>query len=512
MPRSRWCCQSRCTILAILLAAFVILTAQSAFALIFGGEGNKPIDDPGWPAGASVVFNQPGRLAYWEGPPFGGGQWHSECRGGANALTAVLAHFAKIDAKTKRLVLHDGIGRSFWLNPNNEAPKAAASQIDWSFTVWQEANWQRIAKMPPALKPGDMGDDKTGPPTQIDVYTGGNIRWADVVVPQGIEVIDDRLEAHGVSPADGTVLEGTITDLETKKPLAGRVEIQLSEQQKKGGYQYTTIARTEADNNGKWRLKNAPVGTVRIVQLADGYVPRVVGYGKFNSEPSWHPFKGGLLRSASVAGRVVDDAGKPMADVDVKMHDFISHEENYRTTDDHRTKTDADGRFHFDEVPTAKTRVVASKIGYCQPGLGLEIKTPAKDLVLTMPRSAQLNATVDFADGKRPAEYLVELEPEGGNVVGSWGGSSPIDEKNQVKFRDVPPGRYFLWGHPNPSSDTELSKRIAVDLKGGATEEVKLTAAKAKEPVPPRKPVKKPRAKQKPKKPTNEPAKDDRSS
>jgi hypothetical protein len=208
----------------------------------------------------------------------------------------------------------------------------------------------------------------------------------------------------------------------------------------------------------------------------------------------------------------VDEAGKPMAGVDVRLDDFTSHEERYPTTGEHRTKTDADGRFRFDNVPTANTRVVAHKTGYCRPGLGLEIKAPAKDVVLNMIQSAQVHVTVDFADGKRPAEYLVEIEPEGGNVVGSWGGSSRTDEKNQVTFSDVPPGRYFIWGHPNPSSDTELSKRVAVDLKGGATEEIKLTAAKAKEPNPPRKPAKKAKAKKKPRKPTDEPVKDGSSS
>src|SRR5262249_1254127 len=108
----------RSAVLALLVAAAI---PAPVFALIFAGEGDKPIDDPGWPAGAPIVFNQPGRIAYWEGPPFGGGQWHSECRGDANALNSVLAYFAKIDAKVKRLVIHDGVGRSFWLNPNNEA-------------------------------------------------------------------------------------------------------------------------------------------------------------------------------------------------------------------------------------------------------------------------------------------------------------------------------------------------------------------------------------------------------
>jgi hypothetical protein len=458
--------------------AFLAAVALPApvFALIFGGEGNKPINDPGWPAGAAIVFNQPGRLAYWEGPPFGGGQWHAECRGDANALNSVLANFAKIDAKVKRLVIHDGVGRSFWLNPNNEAPKVAASQIDWVFMVWQEANWKQLLQLPPNLKPGDMGDAKTGPPSQIDVYADGHVRWADVVVPQGIEVVDDRLSAHGVLPADGTVLEGSITDLETKKPLAGRVEVQLVDPQKKGGYSYTTLAQTDADDQGKWKLKNAPVGWVRVVLLADGYVPRAVGYARYNGEPGWHPFNGSLLRSAGVSGRVTDSAGKPLSDVNVRLIDFASGKEAYQTANEFDSKTDTDGRFHFDEVPAATARVLVNKDGYCLPGLGPEIKVPAKDVAITMPLSAQVRVTVDFAGTKRPKEYMIEIEPEGGNVVGSWGGGSQIDKKNQATFSNVPPGRYFLQGHPNPHNDKDLSKRIPLDLKGGAHEEVKLRA------------------------------------
>src|SRR6516164_9168394 len=108
-----------------LLFALIIVAVNSseALALIMGGEGNKPLRDPGWPTGAAAIFNVPARIAWWEGPPFGGGQWHAECRGDAKALTAVLADFARLDVKAKRIVLHDGVGSSFWLNPNNEPAK-----------------------------------------------------------------------------------------------------------------------------------------------------------------------------------------------------------------------------------------------------------------------------------------------------------------------------------------------------------------------------------------------------
>lgn len=106
--------------IAALAVLLTLAFHQSAWALITGGEGNEPINDPGWPKGAAAAFNSETRVAWWEGPPFGGGQWHAECKGDAAALSLVLDDFSKIDAPKKRIVLHDGFGHSFWLNPNGD--------------------------------------------------------------------------------------------------------------------------------------------------------------------------------------------------------------------------------------------------------------------------------------------------------------------------------------------------------------------------------------------------------
>ena len=79
------------TLIGLVALLLAILAPARASALISGGEGNDALADPGWPKGAAAIFNDPGRVAWWEGPPFGGGQWHAECRGDAKALAAVLA-------------------------------------------------------------------------------------------------------------------------------------------------------------------------------------------------------------------------------------------------------------------------------------------------------------------------------------------------------------------------------------------------------------------------------------
>jgi hypothetical protein len=459
---------------ALLLTALAIAASQPAFALITGGTGNEPRPDPGWPSGATWIFNHPGRIAWWEGPPYGGGQSHAECRGDAKEFNLVLADFAKLDAKNKRIIVHDGVGHSVWIH---EPANRDAGRIDWTFTVWQPASWERFRKFPGDLNPTDARDAKIGPPAEIDVYTGGKIRWADVAVPKGLKVIDERLTAHGFTPTDGTVLQGKVTDLATGLPLASRTRLQRIEPQKKGGYRYTDAIEAPTDKLGHWVLKKAPAGWYQVIVEADGYVPRLAGYVQPNDEPRWYGFDCRLSRPAPVSGKVIDSQGKPLADVEVRLDDVASTDDGrYESPAAYTRRTDAEGRFQFDQVPLATARVWTYKSAYCRPGLGMKITSPAKDLVLTMRQSSQVIVTVDFSWATKPQEYLVSIEPEGGSRVGTWGGSGRIDAKNQILFKDVPPGRYVLQGQPNGSSEKQRTDPVMVDLKGGEMLKITLSA------------------------------------
>jgi hypothetical protein len=474
----RGCGRPGPTAAAMLLAlTMAALPSGEAFALITGGEGNKPIADPGWPKGAAAIFNHPGRIAWWEGPPFGGGQWHAECRGGAGALSVVLADFAGLDVKTKRVVVHDGVGRSFWLDPNRVPAKREAARMDWSFTVWQPANWEQLRKLPADLNPVDPDDSAKGPPSQIDVFTGGGLRWADVHVPEGIEVVDQRLEAHGFTAADGHVIEGKVVDEATQRPLAARVQLQRVEPQPKGGYRYPVAAEAAADAQGRWVLKKAPAGWNRVVVAADGYVPRVVGHVQFDDEPRWSSYDGELARPGPVSGRVTDEGGRPLSDVEVRFGDVVpAAGGRYQSPHDDSTRTDADGRFGYEGAPIGRATIWVRKPGYCRPGLGLPIKMPAGDVALSMRRSARIRITVDFDGKPRLGRYIAEIEPEGGSVIGSWGGSGFVDAEGRITFEDVPPGRYSVRGRPNPSTGAQAAGPIMIDLTGGQSAEITLKA------------------------------------
>ena len=461
--------------LCLLLAALLVAAVTSeAFALIVGGEGNKPLENPGWPAGAAAVFNVKERVAWWEGPPLGGGQWHAECRGDAKALSAALLDFAKVETKNKRVILHDGVGRSLWLNANRQQGKAESAKIDWVFMVWVPASWNQMRRLPPDLNPGGLGDPAQGPPAQIDVYTGGNVKWADVKVPNGITVVDQRLEAHGFKVEDGAVVEGKVTDLVTGKPLAAQLRLEPVQPQKQAKNPAMTVA---ADADGRWVLKKVPAGGYQIVADAEGYVPRVLGYLQSDEQPRWQRYDAQLARPAVITGRVTDDAGEPLADVDVRFGDVVTQlGGGYGSPKATTVKTDADGRFRSYPLPVGRASVWVHKPGYVRPGLGESVDTPKEGLTLTMMKAGKLVVTVDFTGTERPKAYIVALDPEGQGGIGSYGGSGHINDKNQMVFEPVPPGRYVVRGHPNPTSEDQKTGPMVVDVLGGRTTEVKLLA------------------------------------
>jgi len=237
------------------------------------------------------------------------------------------------------------------------------------------------------------------------------------------------------------------------------------------------VAEAQADASGRWVLKKVLAGCFQVVLEADGFVPRLVGYARFDDQPHWSFYDGRLSHPATVTGRVSDEAGKPLPGVDVRIQDVATEDDGrYDLPFDSSVKTDAGGQFRCDQLPHGHATLWVYKFGYCRPGLGLPVKLPTDGVALTMTRSARLRVTVDFAGKAKPEGYLVNIAPEGEKVVGSWGGSGIIDAQNQIAFTDVPPGRYVLQGEPNPSSGDQKTKPIVVELKGGRLTEITLQA------------------------------------
>ncbi len=459
-----------------LALALVVLHGETSSGLITGGTGNAPLSRPGWPQGAAEVFNHSSRIAWWEGPPFGGGQYHAEYRGDTAAFQGVLERFARLDVATKRIIIQDGTGQSFWLNPNGSPEKAVEAQIDWSFMFWNPENWQRLKTMPSDLQPPDVAGAEQAPAI-LNVYTGGHVDWSQVAVPSGLVVTDHRLQAHGFAVEDATVLEGQVVAIDSGQPLRAQIELQQVQPQQSGGYEFMVLQETTTDDQGRWVVKNAPPQWLRVVVKATGYAPRVAGYLRVDEQPRWYSYDCGLAPCGQLSGQVMDAAGGLLDEVDVRLANVIANAPgSYEGPSEYIAKTDLQGRFGFDCLPVGSATVRVSKSGYCREGLGESITIPTDNVRLVMVRAAQVTVTVQFPTAQRPDSYIVELAPAGGSAVGKWSGSGNINAQNQIVFQNIPPGQYVLRGHPNPTTDSQRTEPQSLDLQGGQTIEITLHA------------------------------------
>ena len=166
-----------------------------------------------------------------------------------------------------------------------------------------------------------------------------------------------------------------------------------------------------------------------------------------------------------------------MADVDVRLGNVqAASGGRYPSPSEYGFKTDAEGRFRAEPIPAGTASIWVRKPGYYGPGLGHPVKSPGANVEIRMKRAGSVLVTVDFAGKKRAGDYVVKISPEGGDVVGSYGGSGNIDAKDQLDFAILPPGRYILTGRPNPGSDSEETEPVTLDVKGGQAAEVTLKA------------------------------------
>lgn len=454
---------NKVNLLAYCALLLMTLLSSNSYALIEGGDGNDPVQDPGWPKGAAEIFNHKGRIAYWIGPPYGGGQWHAECKGNATVVNEVLKQFAKIEGK-KRIVVHDGLGYSFWLDPNGTKRGDRNTKIDWSLTVWEPKRWQFQKDLAPGLSAIDKNQNE--PHSQIDIYTAA-VLWSDIQVPEGLDVEDNRMSIHGFQLSDGRVIEGTITD-STNKPLRGKIRIEEIVPKKAGGYDYRELKLIETDDAGHWVVKNFGTQWCRVIAECDGFASRVIGHVRYDRQPGWASMPAQLAPRGRIEGFVVNEAGKPLADVQVAMRDLSAMDDNrYETVGEVFQTTDTNGKFVFENIPHGKARLTGHREDHYSPGRGQSVTIPGEPTKLVMSSAAKLIINVEFSGARGDKQYIAELTPEGGHKVGSWGGSAQIGLDNSAEFKGIPPGKYELCVHPNPSSETERNKTQTIELKGG---------------------------------------------
>jgi hypothetical protein len=457
-------------------------------ALIMVG-GKEPVIDHNWPTGTLDVANHKSRLSWYEGPPFGGGEWTFQYRGDTAALNEVLARFGQIKAPELLIIVHDGTLESPFTNNDKNAAGKADNTIDWSFTVWVPENFYHLFGNPSSAFSADQPQYRTDlPPPRLDVYVSeGRIDWERVQVPAGVRVTDERATSHGYKPEDGSVITGVAYDMFTAKPVAAvevTVEryvtppppaegVDLPKNPQKSTWEKVVSAVGDVD--GRFEVKNVPAGSYQVNVRCAGYAPRSLGWTSFQQ----HTFKSETVRlspAVEASGKVVEAGkNKPIEGVKVRVDQTISVDgRGYPQPEGRETTTDAQGKFTLPGLPRGEAQITAWVNGHYQVDMLKQHPVPTESLVLKMTGTGTIHVKVSGHDGKPVNNGNVSIWAAGGAKTGTWGAGANLKDDGTFTFDNVPVGKYLASADPGAQYRKE-PKGTPFEVKAGQTVEVELT-------------------------------------
>src|SRR5437016_2963316 len=295
-------------------ALLVLLFTSTSQALIMVGKGNEPVHDSGWPAGAVDVANLKTRVGWYEGPPFGGGEWTFLYRGDAGDLNQALKTFSAIRAPALQVFIHDGPQNCTFLKDDKD-PKAD-THYDWSFGVWVPASWHHLYNDPRTTFMSESENfRKPVAAPRLDIFVTERVDWKKVTIPEGVQVSDQRAAAGEKPAADSANIRGDVFDMASGKPIDGaeiRVDVRKGNGWEKG-------AAGTSNKTGRFEIAKIAPGQYRIVATAIGYAPRQIGYREFREGMS-EKLVIELSTATKLSGTFTDADGKPVPNITVRTH------------------------------------------------------------------------------------------------------------------------------------------------------------------------------------------------
>ncbi len=186
-------------------------------------------------------------------------------------------------------------------------------------------------------------------------------------------------------PPRGTTIEGTVVDPNGQPVAGGSVTIGDD-----GGYA-NRIPPIQADDRGQFRLGMKPGTNTSLMARSAGFGPvrEAIRVGR---EPQRITLR--LPRAHTVSGQAVDPEGKPIAGAGVGVRSWRGGESLQLDL-----KTDAEGRFTWNEAPGDEVKADVSAVGYATAqGVSLRPGEPVR-IVLKRPTTIK-GTVVDAATGR----------------------------------------------------------------------------------------------------------------
>jgi 5-hydroxyisourate hydrolase-like protein (transthyretin family) len=456
----------------LVILCVIGLCSNIGMSLIFTG-GKEPIKDHGWPTGSVEMANLSTRVSWWAGPPFGTGSMYEfqYCCQNTNEFSQALITFAAIRAKKLELVIHNGP------KDDTRRNKDASKPTDWTFTIWNPKDWDRLYNSPRSSFNSDHPNfRKPVAAPRVDVYIGGGsaIVWEQVKVPENVKVIDKRPGSVSPKFAGSGLVRGKVFDMATGKPIAGAevVLAKLLEDHRN----WKEVMHGKTNKRGICRIAKIPPGYYEVRVKAKGYASRKQGSYN-NKRPEYHKFKVGLAQPSYVKGIVTDVDGNPIEGVKVSATNIIGTDGfGYPCVGDKSAITDKHGRFEIRSLPIGVMNVrCRAESLHLKNSIFEQYPIPSDEIKLVMTGTGTIWGKVVDKDGNRPAGgILLELGPEGGNKPGTWGYSGHLSPDGTFKIAGIPPGKYIISTRPNPGPADFEPNTGKITVKAGKTYELEV--------------------------------------
>jgi hypothetical protein len=452
------------------LAGLLPFSPSATHAMSSGSTGNDPVQNHGWPTGSEGVANLKTRVAFWSGPLLVGDTFDFRAKSSAD-LNEALKAFAKIAVPKRELILRNGPAESHWLKsfPVRKNDPLGA-RIDWTFVIWHPGTWYQRNNDPRSTFAAEYSGFRrpVDPPRIVAWFGGGGkLVWEEIVVPEGIIVIDQRGK-----PGDGPSFTGGVYDMNTGKAIEGAT---VTVSRGKDVAEDVELPVTKTDAAGRFVMKGFPEGACVAVVSHPGYATR--------TSSGYEPFRGSdtrevtlhLAKAAALSGVVRGSDGAPIAGVRVKARPVIARDGfGYPGSGGRRVETDAEGRFVIEGLPIGFAGLSAQKVRLSNTAdITALYDVPNKEPVeFTMSGTGTVKGTLKAAEGK---QVMVSIDQAvGAGKVGSWGGSMNCQPDGSFEFKNVPPGDYLVGpsrGHDLKAGDAGV-KKITVKVGGTVTVEI----------------------------------------
>ena len=251
----------------------------------------------------------------------------------------------------------------------------------------------------------------------------------------------------------GAVLQGRVTTAAGEPVPAVRVGV--------------SGAAASTDDDGLYWLEGVAVGRQKVLFFhpSQGQVAK-----PFEIQPGVNGLDMVFAPGVEVAGRVVDEDGKPVSGARVELAPANSFELNL-----YRDGTGEDGRFRLSEVRAGRYRLKAGADGFTdteRPGTLAVAGEPVSNLEVMLDRGAVLSGKILGLPAEDLPQVEVEADGDNGERVAAW-----TDGRGRYEIRSLAPGdwtvRAALWDGQRQArtrlairrSDREVTRDLAFEKR-----------------------------------------------